>query len=66
MKCSGCGGSGFANYGNGDVRDCPDCAAQILDDGFGNQWVKCGRDCEMQIVRPGKVQCSKCDRAVTP
>ena len=32
---------------------------QILDDGFGNQWEKCGKDCELEIVRPGKVQCEK-------
>jgi DNA modification methylase len=33
-----------------------------VDDGFGNQWAKCGPDCAMQIVRPGKVQCD-CNRA---
>lgn len=32
---------------------------QILDDGFGNQWEKCGEDCELEIVRPGKVQCER-------
>lgn len=32
---------------------------RILDDGFGNQWVKCKvpADCALEIVRPGKVQC---------
>ena len=30
---------------------------QILDDGFGNQWEKCGPTCKLEIVRPGKVQC---------
>lgn len=29
----------------------------ILDDGFGNQWEKCGHTCALEIVRPGKVQC---------
>lgn len=37
----------------------------VLDDGFGNQWTKCGPDCCLEIVRPGKVQCSKCDEFVT-
>jgi hypothetical protein len=30
---------------------------RILDDGFGNQWVKCEGRCGLEIVRPGKVQC---------
>lgn len=34
----------------------------ILDDGVGNTWAKCQRaDCGLQIVRPGKVQCSRCE-----
>ena len=35
----------------------------VLDDGFGNQWLKCSRPggCGLQIVRPGKVQCD-CER----
>lgn len=35
-----------------------DEASPVLDDGFGNAWAKCGPECDMQIVRPGKVQCS--------
>lgn len=27
-------------------------------DGFGNAWDKCGPDCDMRVVRPGKVECS--------
>lgn len=27
-------------------------------DGYGNQWEKCGPECDMEVVRPGKVQCS--------
>lgn len=30
----------------------------VLPDGFGNHYTKCGLDCDLQIVRPGKVQCS--------
>lgn len=32
---------------------------RTIDDGFGNEWVKCSRAerCGLQIVRPGKVQC---------
>lgn len=33
-----------------------------IDDGFGNRWDKCERpDCDLQVVRPGKVQCNGCD-----
>ena len=33
--------------------------SDYLDDGFGNQWHKCelGKDCGLEIVRPGKTQC---------
>lgn len=31
--------------------------SDFLDDGFGNRWEKCGPDCCLEIVRPGKVQC---------
>lgn len=40
-----------------------EAVAKIIDDGFGNCWTKCGPACELEIVRPGKVQCGKCDRA---
>lgn len=29
-----------------------------IDDGFGNAWVRCGSDCDMHVVRPGKAQCN--------
>lgn len=32
----------------------------LISDGYGNAWRKCGVDCDLQVVRPGKVQCS-CD-----
>lgn len=33
-----------------------------LDDDFGNVWAKCERaDCQLQIVRPGKAQCPRCE-----
>lgn len=32
---------------------------RLVDDGFGNAWVMCPHPkCDLQIVRPGKVQCS--------
>jgi hypothetical protein len=31
---------------------------EYITDGFGNEWAKCGPDCDMEVVRPGKVQCS--------
>lgn len=34
--------------------------ADTIQDGFGSTWVKCSPTCDMQVVRPGKVQCS-CD-----
>jgi hypothetical protein len=29
-----------------------------VNDGFGSSWVKCGKGCDLQVVRPGKVQCN--------
>jgi len=37
-----------------------------IDDGFGNVWELCGPDCELEIVRPGKVQCGKADCPTKP
>lgn len=37
----------------------------FVDDGFGNKWSRCKKDCALEIVRPGKVQCecdNLCDR----
>jgi len=34
-----------------------------IEDGFGNSWPLCKRDCALEIVRPGKVQCDLCDSA---
>jgi hypothetical protein len=35
--------------------------SRLLDDGFGNIWEKClNEDCALEIVRPGKVQCVRC------
>jgi hypothetical protein len=37
---------------------------ELLDDGFGMQVRKCDdADCGLEIVRPGKVQCGKCEPA---
>ena len=43
----------------GDVTRQEPSNPNVLDDGFGNQWLKCSRPggCGLQIVRPGKVQC---------
>lgn len=31
----------------------------VVEDGWGNQWPVCGHnECDLEIVRPGKVQCS--------
>lgn len=39
------------------ARGVPDDRPTISD-GFGNEWVLCGReDCGLEVVRPGKVQC---------
>lgn len=30
-----------------------------VEDGFGSEWMTCNaEDCDLQVVRPGKVQCS--------
>ena len=30
-----------------------------IDDGFGGEWVLCGPDCSLAVMRPGKVQCDE-------
>lgn len=47
------------------VKDEP-CPDRIVEDGFGGAWAKCDRpDCDLYVVRPGKVQCS-CESPNTP
>jgi len=44
-----------------------DSEPALIDDGFGNSWPKCEQEnCELEVVRPGKVQCSSetCPRQV--
>lgn len=36
-----------------------------IDDGFGSVWPRCKPDCQLEIVRPGKVQC-ECDDEGSP
>jgi hypothetical protein len=32
---------------------------KAIKDGFGNRWLKCEHsECDLQVVRPGKVRCS--------
>lgn len=35
---------------------------RTIDDGFGNVWERCEpyEDCGLELVRPGKVQCERC------
>jgi hypothetical protein len=34
----------------------------VLEDGWGNLWVLCSDECDLEVVRPGKAQCSgKCE-----
>jgi hypothetical protein len=36
---------------------------KTITDSFGNEWPLCKRkDCELHVVRPGKVQCDLCDK----
>lgn len=30
-----------------------------IEDGFGGYWTTCGSGCDLQVVRPGKVQCNR-------
>lgn len=32
--------------------------ASTIEDGHGNGWKLCGPGCDLEVVRPGKVQCS--------
>lgn len=32
--------------------------AEEIEDGFGGHWTTCGPGCDLQVVRPGKVQCN--------
>lgn len=44
------------------MSDSPAWTAAV-DDGFGNVWMKCDRSyCDLQVVRPGKVQCNGSSR----
>lgn len=53
-RCDDCEGSGIAEDGRPKATE-----VNTIQDGFGNQWAKCGHlKCDLQIVRPGKVQCS--------
>lgn len=46
---------------DGPTCGCLQCRQPgYVEDGRGNVWPKCSLTCDMQIVRPGKVQCS-CD-----
>lgn len=29
-----------------------------VSDGFGSTWLRCGPQCTLEVVRPGKVQCN--------
>lgn len=36
--------------------------SETVEDGFGGVWLRCHySDCDLSVVRPGKVQCSRCD-----
>lgn len=37
---------------------------QMIEDGRGNSWTKCSRNCWLEVVRPGEVQCNhpKCPK----
>ncbi len=62
-------GKGYMGYAGFYVysSDCPlhpmtpePCC---IDDGFGNEWPLCDKtDCRLQVVRPGKVECQRCDK----
>jgi len=37
----------------------------VVADGLGSEWPRCKPDCQLEVVRPGKVQCVPCDDAAT-
>lgn len=51
---------------HGGDHICDECWPEddygVIDDGFGNVWPLCSRECRLEIVRPGKVQCECEDR----
>ena len=36
-----------------------DSTTAEIEDGFGGYWTTCGPGCDLQVVRPGKVQCNR-------
>lgn len=48
--------------GDGEVKADAN-GTRYVDDGFGNTWLMChAADCDLHVVRPGKVQCNgHCD-----
>jgi hypothetical protein len=61
--------NGFLRY----HRRCPGSRLHVLprlpmpdfgsvDDGYGSV-PRCAPDCQVEVVRPGKFQCDRCDRA---
>ena len=54
------------DYTGKKLRYCPWCGTDLkppLKDGYGNAWKKTCPECKrdtMEILRPGKVQCSEC------
>lgn len=70
--CDNCDGTGIVaipmppGFSGGQVESaCPICRtnsveqATRIEDGFGGVWATCGPGCDLQVVRPGKVQCNR-------
>ena len=41
-----------------DLEEAAESHPMLIGDGHGQYWSKCSEECDMQIVRPGKAQCS--------
>ena len=57
----------FTRWVRSAVAGADDCCSRarplpvdndMVEDDHGNGWFKCGPECDMEVVRPGKVQCS--------
>ena len=42
------------------------CNDEVVEDGFGSTWAKCGPGCDLHVVRPGKAQCDCEEVSNTP
>lgn len=55
----GCETCGTCNHCTPPTTDAEEAHVSEIEDGFGSSWATCGPGCDLQVVRPGKVQCNR-------